>query len=115
GRGLGAVPPGVLRMPGLGGARPLARQPPRGRWGLKAPPASAPSGAWLPSNDSGVSGHFDRDLALHAQLLVVVDRAVELVLARLQIDRQVSALSRGNPPLALLLLAASHVPHPHPI
>src|SRR5262249_51546932 len=70
---------------------------------------SAPSGAWLPSNDSGVSGHFDRDLALHAQLLVVVDRAVELVLARLQIDRQVSALSGGNAPLELLIVAGSHV------
>src|SRR5436190_22185993 len=45
---------------------------------------------------------LDGDLALHAEVLVAVDRAVELVLARLQVHGERSALTRLELGLQLL-------------
>src|SRR5262249_30793620 len=51
----------------------------------------------------------DGDLALHAHLLVVGDRAVELVVARLQVHRQCPALARRHVPLDLLVVTGGDV------
>ena len=69
--------------PGRGGKRPLHRN---ARGTQPAPPLAS----------------LDGDLALHAHLLVVVDRAVELVLAGRQVRLQRAALAGRDVSLELL-------------
>src|SRR6476646_5929490 len=47
---------------------------------------------------------LDRDLALHAHLLVIGDRAVELVLPGSQVDLERAALAGRDIPLELLVV-----------
>ena len=61
------------------------------------------NGAWAQPGLPAPRGLLDGDLALHAHLLVVVDRAVELVLPGLrEIDGQGAALARRQVGLQLL-------------
>src|SRR5262249_38870299 len=83
----------------LGGGRLREAWPRGGR------PTRVASGFALGSPGGAASRSLNRDLPLHAHLLVVVDGAVELVLPRRQVQLQRAALAGLHSALQLLVLA----------